>query len=88
MVEKIITLLQFDHHYQQLDHHHQQALNQYCPNRRITTGCLWHACRAITIGVFLVVTGIILTIVGALVNIINAIIIVIGESYYCIIEIK
>merc|ERR1719150_730950 len=31
---------------------------------RITTGCLWHACRAITIGVFLVVTGIILTIVG------------------------
>jgi len=31
---------------------------------RITTGCLWHACRAITIGVFLVVTGIVLTIIG------------------------
>ena len=31
---------------------------------RVTTGCLWHACRAVTIGICLVITGITLTVIG------------------------
>ena len=30
----------------------------------VTTGCLWHACRAVTIGIFLVITGVFLTVFG------------------------
>ena len=33
---------------------------------RVTTGCLWHACRAVTIGVALIITGISLTVIGYL----------------------
>ena len=33
---------------------------------RVTTGCLWHACRAVTIGIALIITGISLTIIGYL----------------------
>ena len=50
------------------DRWHIFHLHQRSDCCRITTGCLWHACRAITIGVFLVVTGIILTIIGMIVN--------------------
>ena len=33
---------------------------------RVTTGCLWHSCRAVTIGIALILTGISLTIIGYL----------------------
>ena len=33
---------------------------------RVTTGCLWHACRAVTIGIALIITGISLTVIGYL----------------------
>ena len=33
---------------------------------RVTTGCLWHACRAVTIGLALIITGISLTVIGYL----------------------
>ena len=33
---------------------------------KVTTGCLWHACRAVTIGIALIITGISLTIIGYL----------------------
>ena len=32
----------------------------------MTTGCLWHACRAVTIGLVLIITGITLTVIGFL----------------------
>ena len=38
---------------------------------RVTTGCLWHACRAVTIGIFLVITGVALTVIGQYFNQIN-----------------
>ena len=31
---------------------------------RVTTGCLWHACRAVTLGLALVITGVCLTVLG------------------------
>ena len=31
---------------------------------RVTTECLWHACRAVTVGVLLVITGLVLTVIG------------------------
>ena len=33
---------------------------------RVTTGCLWHSCRAVTIGIALIITGISLTVIGYL----------------------
>ena len=33
---------------------------------RVTTGCLWHSCRAVTLGIALILTGISLTVIGYL----------------------
>ena len=46
--------------------HQTRLMSNFRGEGRVTTGCLWHACRAVTIGIALIVTGISLTIIGYL----------------------
>ena len=46
--------------------HQTRLMNNFRGEGRVTTGCLWHACRAVTIGIALIITGISLTIIGYL----------------------
>ncbi len=34
------------------------------PHARVTTACLWHACRAVTVGILLICIGIVMAILG------------------------
>ena len=43
-----------------------QLMSNFRGEGRVTTGCLWHACRAVTIGLALIITGLSLTIIGYL----------------------
>ena len=46
--------------------HQTRLMSNFRGEGRVTTGCLWHACRAVTIGIALIITGISLTIIGYL----------------------